>query len=148
MITCWLDTHCLVYSRNKWQWKTLWIAGSWKQWQCRTWDVGRRPGRNLLCTWKVLVMGNNWQILKGQSSIVSRQDHWVVVTVLIRGEGISRVEVGDGLSLVVASWLGTAAALKLILIKGMSTVEAGNGSDFVCSFGWIWQLQLVGLVDL
>ena len=46
---------------------------------------------------------------------------------------MSRVEAGDRLSLVVARWLGTAAARNWILIGGVSRVEAGNGSGLVCA---------------
>ena len=46
-----------------------------------------------------------------------------------------RVETGNRLSLVVASWLGKAATHNWILIRGMSRAEAGNRSGFVCT---IW----------
>ena len=45
---------------------------------------------------------------------------------------MSRVEVGNRLSLVIASWLGIVAARNWILIRGMSRIEVGNGSDLVC----------------
>ena len=49
---------------------------------------------------------------------------------------MSRVEVGDRLSLVFASWLGMTAALNWIsCVEGTSRVVAGNGLGVVCA---IW----------
>ena len=49
---------------------------------------------------------------------------------------MSRVEVGDRLLLVLASWLGMAAALNWILhVESASRVVAGNGLGAVCA---IW----------
>ena len=49
---------------------------------------------------------------------------------------MSRVEAGDRLSLVFASWLGMAAALNWISrVEGASRVVADNGLGVVCA---IW----------
>ena len=49
---------------------------------------------------------------------------------------MSRVEAGDRLSLVFASWLSMAAALNWIShVEGASRVVAGNGLGVVCA---IW----------
>ena len=56
-------------------------------------------------------MGSDWQIVKGQSSIVGRLDHLSCSHYTLWRRGVSRVEAGDRLSLVFASWLGMAAAL-------------------------------------
>ena len=73
-------------------------------------------------------MGSDWQVLKGQSSIVGRLDHLIAVTILRGGGSVSRVEAGDRLSLVFASWLGMATALNWISrVEGTSRVVAGNG---------------------
>ena len=49
---------------------------------------------------------------------------------------MSRVEAGDRLSFVFASWLGMAAALNWIShVEGASRVVAGNGLGVVCA---IW----------
>ena len=49
---------------------------------------------------------------------------------------MSRVEVGDRLSLVFASWLGMVAALNWIsCVESASRVVAGNGLGAVCA---IW----------
>ena len=49
---------------------------------------------------------------------------------------MSRVEAGDRLSLVFASWLGMAAALNWIShVEGVSRVVAGNRLGVVCA---IW----------
>ena len=49
---------------------------------------------------------------------------------------MSRVEVGDRLSFVFASWLGMAAVLNWISrVEGTSRVVAGNGLGVVCA---IW----------
>ena len=49
---------------------------------------------------------------------------------------MSRVEAGDRLSLVLASWLGMVAALNWISrVEGASRVVAGNGMGVVCT---IW----------
>ena len=47
---------------------------------------------------------------------------------------MSRVEAGDILLLVFASWLGMAAALNWIsCVEGASRVVAGNGLGVVCT---------------
>ena len=49
---------------------------------------------------------------------------------------MSRVEAGDRLSLMFASWLGMAAALNWISrVEGASRVVAGNGLGVLCT---IW----------
>ena len=44
---------------------------------------------------------------------------------------MSRVEGGDGLSLIINSWLGTEATCNCTLIRGVPRVEASNGLGLV-----------------
>ena len=67
---------------------------------------------------------------------------------------MSRVEAGDRLLLVFASWLGMAAALNWISrVEGASRVVAGNGLGVVCVI-WLatatvvcWIRRLMGEVS-
>ena len=78
-------------------------------------------------------MGSDWQVLKGRSSIVGKLDHLSCSRYTSWRRGVSRVEAGDRLSLVFASWLGMAAALNWISrVEGASRVVAGNGLVVVC----------------